>query len=208
MGVAVLVLGRSGSGKSTSLRNFEQGEIGVLNVIGKPLPFRKRLDVCDCPDYDAVYRTISAAKRNAYAIDDAGYLMSNENFKRARERGYEKFVDMAANYQRVFACVQAAPPSVVVYVMMHTDVDAVGREKPRTVGKMLDEKYCIEGVAPVVLDADVVDGRHVFHTTSDGTNLAKAPIGMFEPVIDNDLKAVDAAIRDYWGLEPLTKADE
>lgn len=203
MGVCVLVLGQSGSGKSTSLRNFKKGEVGVLNVLGKPLPFRGELDRTDHPDYKMCMACVTSGKRRAWVVDDAGYLMSNENFLRANETGYQKFTDMARSFQQLVQSATLAPPDTVTYLMMHVDLDANGHEKPKTIGKMLDEKYCIEGACPVVLDCAIRDGRHVFITNGDDTNLAKSPMGMLEPVMDNDLREVDSKIREYWGLAPL-----
>lgn len=208
MGVCVLVLGASGSGKSTSLRNFEPGEVGVLNVLGKPLPFRKRLDTTDHPDYRMCRACITSGKRRAWVVDDAGYLMANENFARVNESGYGKFTDMAHNFQQLVQDATMAPPDTITYLFMHAEADAMGREKPKTVGRMLDEKYCIEGACPIVLDCRVVDGRHVFVAKNDGTNLAKAPMDMLPEVMDNDLRAVDAKIREYWGMAPLTDNDK
>lgn len=205
MGVVVVVLGKSGSGKSTSLRNFEPGEVGILNVMGKPLPFRKRLDSTDTSDYKTIKACIESGRRRAWVVDDAGYLMQLDNFARARETGYGKFVDIAVNFEQLIVAAQAAPRDTVTYLLMHPEADADGHEKIKTAGRMIDEKFGIEGAVPVLLDCEVRDGRHVFVSENDGTNLAKAPIGMFpEPVFDNDLKAVDAAIRDYWGMAPLT----
>lgn len=204
MGVCVLVLGASGSGKSTSLRNFEPGEVGVLNVLGKPLPFRKRLDVDDHPDYRRCRACITSGRRRAWVVDDAGYLMANENFARVNESGYGKFTDMAHNFQQLVQDATMAPPDTITYLFMHAEADAMGREKPKTVGRMLDEKYCIEGACPIVIDCRVMDGRHVFVAKNDGTNLAKAPMDMLPDEMDNDLKAVDAKIREYWGMAPLT----
>ena len=204
MGVCVLVLGASGSGKSTSLRNFEPGEVGVLNVLGKPLPFRKRLDTTDHPDYRMCRACITSGRRRAWVVDDAGYLMANENFARVNESGYGKFTDMAHNFQQLVQDATMAPPDTITYLFMHAEADAMGREKPKTVGRMLDEKYCIEGACPIVLDCRVTDGRHVFVTANDGTNLAKAPMDMLPEVMDNDLRAVDAKIREYWGMASLT----
>lgn len=208
MGVCVLVLGASGSGKSTSLRNFEPGEVGVLNVLGKPLPFRKRLDVDDHPDYRRCRACVTSGKRRAWVVDDAGYLMANENFARVNESGYGKFTDMAHNFQQLVQDATMAPPDTITYLFMHAEADAMGREKPKTVGRMLDEKYCIEGACPIVLDCRVVDGHHVFVTRNDGTNLAKAPMDMLPDEMDNDLKAVDGLIREYWGMRPLTDNDK
>lgn len=208
MGVCVLVLGASGSGKSTSLRNFEPGEVGVLNVLGKPLPFRKRLDTTDHPDYRMCRACITSGKRRAWVVDDAGYLMANENFARVNESGYGKFTDMAHNFQQLVQDATMAPPDTITYLFMHAEADAMGREKPKTVGRMLDEKYCIEGACPIVLDCRVVDGRHVFVAKNDGTNLAKAPMDMLPEVMDNDLRAVDGKIREYWGMAPLVASDK
>ena len=208
MGVCVLVLGASGSGKSTSLRNFEPGEVGVLNVLGKPLPFRKRLDTTDHPDYRMCRACITSGKRRAWVVDDAGYLMANENFARVNESGYGKFTDMAHNFQQLVHDATMAPPDTITYLFMHAEADAMGREKPKTVGRMLDEKYCIEGACPIVLDCRVVDGRHVFVAKNDGTNLAKAPMDMLPEVMDNDLRAVDGKIREYWGMAPLATSDK
>ena len=208
MGVCVLVLGASGSGKSTSLRNFEPGEVGVLNVLGKPLPFRKRLDTTDHPDYRMCRACITSGRRRAWVVDDAGYLMANENFARVNESGYGKFTDMAHNFQQLVQGATMAPPDTITYLFMHAEADAMGREKPKTVGRMLDEKYCIEGACPIVLDCRVVDGRHVFVAKNDGTNLAKAPMDMLPEVMDNDLRAVDGKIREYWGMAPLAASDK
>lgn len=207
MGVAVLVLGDSGSGKSTSLRNFEQGEVGILNVMGKPLPFRKRLKVANHANYGTVQQTLKANNLRAYVIDDAGYLMSLENFRRAKETGYQKFTDMALNFERVIEWATQTDENTIVYLMMHYDRDADGRMKPKTIGKMLEEKFCIEGACPIVIQSTILDGKHVFVTKGDGYNAAKAPMDMLPEVMDNDLKAVDTAIRSYWDMEPIGGSD-
>lgn len=203
MGTCVLVLGDSGSGKSTSLRNFEPEEVGILNVMGKPLPFRKRLRTANHAGYGTIQQTLKANNLRAYVVDDAGYLMSLENFRRAKEAGYQKFTDMALNFEKVIEWATQTDEDTIVYLMMHYDRDADGRMKPKTIGKMLDEKFCIEGACPIVIESAILDGRHVFVTKGDGYNAAKAPMGMLPEVMDNDLRAVDAAIREYWGMAPL-----
>lgn len=206
MGVAVLVLGRSGSGKSSSLRNFKKGEVCVLNVLGKPFPFRGKLDSVDNPEYRTIEQGIGSGAYKAYVVDDAGYMMQLENFARAREQGYGKFTEMAVNFQRLIRAATLAPEGTITYFFMHVEEDMNGREKVKTVGKMLDEKFCIEGACPVVIDCVVRDGRHLFVTKNDGANLAKAPIDSLPDEMDNDLKAVDTALREYWGMVPLTDA--
>lgn len=208
MGAVVLVLGRSGTGKSTSLRNFKPGEIGVLNVMSKPLPVDLgENDVFDTDDYKTIQGVLLSGKRNAWVVDDAGYLMQLENFRRSGEKGYEKFTEMAYNFEQVIMAGVKAPKDTITYVMMHTDHDVTGAEKPRTIGKMIDEKFCIEGACTTVLNCQVRDGKHVFVTQSDGVTLAKVPYGLDVPeVMDNDLKEVDTKLREKWHLAPLAAA--
>lgn len=207
MGTLVMVLGDSGSGKSTSLRNFEPGEVGVFNVTGKPMPFRKRLPQVDQADYQTITRTLAANNKRAYVVDDAGYLMQFDNFQRAKDTGYGKFTDMAKSFYELLRAAMATDRDTVVYFLMHPDRDDMGREKPKTIGRMLDEKLNVQGLFPVVIDCEVRDGRHVFVTKNDGFGLAKAPIDMLPDVMDNDLKAVDTSIREYWGMRQISDAE-
>ncbi|TNU89010.1 hypothetical protein FIC87_12485 [Eggerthella lenta] len=209
MGASVLVLGHSGSGKSTSLRNFEPGEVGIFNVAGKPLPFRKKLDKIDHSAYGQIDNSLSTNKLRAYVIDDANYLMAFQNFAMAKQSGYGKFTDMAVSFERLLEAANRTDSDTIVYFMMHPDYDESGRMKPKSIGKMLDNQLTIEGMFPIVLLADNDESGYHFVTASDGTTPVKAPMGMFpDAVIDNDLKAVDAAIREYWGMAPLNGGDE
>jgi hypothetical protein len=206
-----MVLGRSGSGKSSSLRNFAEGEAGIFNVLGKRLPFRRSLQ-CAGPA-SCTYAGIKAALRRngkrAYVIDDSTFLMTNANFDRAAEGGYGKYTEMAQDFQQLVLAAAATDEDTAVYFLHHPDRDELGNEKVQTVGKMLDRQWCVEGVFSVVLSCEVRDGEHVFVHENDGRNLAKAPMGMFPPgPLDNDLRAVDAAIREYWGMAPLTDEEE
>lgn len=207
MGAVVLVLGKSGSGKSTSLRNFKPDEIGILNVLGKPLPFRggATFEQIRRPNYGMVRKVLMKNTKRAYVIDDSTYLMANENFSRATETGYSKFIEIAQHFQQLLDTATATDENTIVYLLHHVDENADGSEKVKTVGKMIDEKYCIEGACPVVIDCRIIDGEHVFVTKNDGTNLAKAPMGSLPEVMPNDLKEVDTALREYWGMESITK---
>ena len=209
MGASVLILGHSGSGKSTSLRSFEPGEVGIFNVAGKPLPFRKQLDRLDHAAYNQITQSLAANKLRAYVVDDANYLMAFQNFALAKQSGYGKFTDMAVNFERLLEAANKTNADTITYFMMHPDFDDSGRMKPKSIGKMLDNQLTIEGMFPIVLLADNDESGYHFVTASDGTTPVKAPMGMFpDAVIDNDLKAVDAAIREYWGMAPLVGGDE
>ena len=201
MGIPVLILGESGSGKSASLRNFEPDEIGIFNVASKPLPFRKKLLKVDKANYGTIMQALSKPSKKVYAIDDSQYLMCFEEFARAKETGYQKFTDMALNfYNLVHYIIEGLPPDVIVYFLHHTDTNDMGKIKAKTVGKMLDSKLTLEGLFSIVLLCRTDGSKHFFETQSDGYTTAKSPMEMFEREIDNDLKMVDNTIREYFEL--------
>ena len=204
MGIAILVLGKSGSGKSASLRNFDPDEVGILNVLAKPLPFRGGMEFprVNHAKYDGIIEKLRDNNRRCYVIDDSTYLMENEQFARTYEVGYRKFTEMALHFQQLINAALNTDEDTIVYFLHHVEENMDGTEKVKTIGKMIDEKYCIEGACPVVIDCVVRNGRHVFVTENNGTNLAKAPMDSLPGVMDNDLKAVDTALREYWGLKP------
>lgn len=204
MGVSVLVLGHSGTGKSTSLRNFKQGEIGIFNVAGKPLPFRGKMSKVDHPTYAQMKQSLKANKLKAYVVDDANYLMAFQSFAKANEKGYDKFTSMAVDFEQLLEAANNTNDDTIVYFFMHPDYDDAGRLKPKTIGKMLDNQLCIEGMFPIVLITERDDTGYHFITQTDGSTPAKSPMGMFdELVIDNDLKEVDSTIRAYWNMKPI-----
>jgi hypothetical protein len=199
MGVPVLVLGASGSGKSTSLRNFEQEEIRILNVAGKPLPFRKKLLKADNPTYEQIAAVLKKNEVKAYAIDDSQYLMAFESFAHAKDTGYGKFTNMALNFKALIDCaIKNTSPDTIIYFLHHTELAEDGRLKAKTLGKMLDNQLTVEGLFSIVLLCQVEGSEHYFITNSDGSNPAKSPMEMFEMKIPNDLKMVDSTIREYY----------
>lgn len=206
MATIVLIIGRSGSGKTTSLRNFKTGEIAVFQVLNKPLPFKSTLRGFVSSHYDTIKQTINRAVEKGIktiVIDDAGYLITTEFMSKARETGYEKYNILADNYYKLIQHAQSLPTDVIVYMMMHEEQNEFGGVKPKTIGKMLDQQICIEGYYTIVLRAVKEDGKYLFRTQTDGQDVTKSPMGMFaSDAIDNDLKAVDHAIRSYYQEEP------
>lgn len=204
MGIPVLILGASGSGKSASLRNFTPEQISVFNVASKPFPFRGKLPKVDGSKYENIKELLKRGGKKAYAIDDSQFLMVFEEFDRAKESGYGKFTDMALNfYSLVQTVIKDLPADVIVYFLHHTEVDEFGKTKAKTVGKMIDSKLTLEGMFSIVLLAGTDGNEHWFDSQSDGYTTAKSPIGMFPMKrFDNDLQLVDMTIRDYWGLAP------
>lgn len=208
MGIPVLIIGESGSGKSTSLRNFKTNEVGIFNVASKPLPFKNQLPKVDHASYGMILGALSDGKRKlkTYVIDDSQFLLVFESFDRAKETGYGKFTDFALNfYNLVRYVIEKTPDDCIVYFLHHTERTDDGRTKAKTIGKMLDNQLTVEGMFSIVLLCKTDGTRHYFETQSDGFTTAKSPMEMFDREIDNDLKAVDTRIREYWGLNNGTK---
>ena len=201
MGIPVLVLGESGSGKSTSMRNFEENEVGIFNVAGKPLPFKKKLNKINNATYNTILKKLSNPGLKKYVIDDSQYLMAFESFDHAKETGYGKFTNMALNFRNLIDfVVRKTPGDVIVYFLHHTERTDDGRLKAKTLGKMLDNQLTVEGLFSIVLLCQAEGTEHFFITNSDGSNPAKSPMEMFEMKIDNDLKMVDETVREYYAL--------
>lgn len=212
MGIPVFILGHSGTGKSTSLRNFKSDEILHINVMRKPLPFKGRFaEIYEGDDYAGIAKAINASKKKTIVIDDAQYLMANEFMRRSFEKGYDKFTEIGYNFWTlVNSASMDLPFDTIVYFLMHTDSDDNGNEKAKTIGKLLDEKITLEGMTSIVLKTAVKDGVYTFTTQNNGHDTVKSPLGMFSTYeIDNDLKAVDTTIRKYWELgTPLEDSAE
>ena len=201
MGIPVLILGESGSGKSTSMRNFDPSELTVFNVANKLLPFRKKLNVINNAGYGTIGKELQKQEKKIYVIDDSQYLLAFELFNRAKEKGYDKFTDIAVRFKKMLDyIIKGTPEDCIVYLLHHCETTDTGKIKVKTVGKMLDNQLTVEGLFSIVLYAFVEDDNHLFMTKNDGFCPAKAPMGMFEPIIDNDLKFVDTTIREYYKL--------
>jgi hypothetical protein len=213
MGVLTYILGRSGTGKSYSMRNFKKDELGVVNVQGKILPFKGSgsFDIVNTDDSSDIVKTIKdmAKKYKSIVVDDFQYVMANEFMRRATERGYDKFTEIARHAWDIADCVRTLPADVIVYVMCHTDTDQDGFEKLKTIGKLLDEKIVLEGMSTIVLKTAVSDGQYMFLTQNNGKDTVKSPQGMFPSyAIDNDLKYVDQKIRSYYELGEFLTDEE
>lgn len=209
MGIPVLILGASGSGKSTSMRNFEPEEIGIFNVASKPLPFRKKLPKVNNATYQIIYKVLQNPLLKKYVIDDSQYLMAFESFDHAKETGYAKFTNMALNFRNLIDfVVTKVPDDVIVYFLHHTELTDDGKLKAKTLGKMLDNQLTVEGLFSIVLLCQVEGSEHFFITNSDGSNPAKSPMEMFDMKIDNDLKFVDKTIREYYEMDSTEETKE
>lgn len=201
MAILVMIYGQSGTGKSTSLRNFGEDEVAVVNVSAKPLPFRTKLKTYNTDDYQKILTAITKTERKSIVIDDATYLMVNEFMRTAKQSGYQKYTDMALNFNNLIEYASRLPEDVIVYFFGHSEQSDDGREHFKTIGKMLDNYVTLEGKFTIVLKTTIQDGKYYFATHNNGQDTVKSPMGLFDTdLIDNDLKAVDLAIREYWGI--------
>ena len=203
MGLPVLILGESGSGKSYSIKNMNAENVGVFAVEKSLLPFRnKGFKVAKNATYSMIMNALKNPQLKAYVIDDSQYLMVNEFFDRAKDTGYQKYTDIGLHFRNLVHHInQNLPDDVIVYFLHHTEIDSnTGKTKAKTVGKMLDNYLTVEGCFNIVLQAVAEGKEHYFLTQSDGSNTAKSPEEMFDVKIANDLNFVDNAIREYYGL--------
>lgn len=210
MGIPVLVMGASGSGKSRSLKNFKQGELSVINVAGKPLPFRSELASINVRRtakerginrYALIKAVLAKAQAKSIAIDDTQYLLAFDSFDNANVKGYDKWTMFAVDFEQLITFViDELPEDKIVYFLHHTEQTDTGTIKAKTIGKMLDNQLTVEGLFSIVLLCAATKDEHKFITQSGGTSTAKSPEDMLPEEMPNDLKAVDTAIREYWNL--------
>ena len=211
MGIGVMILGQSGTGKSYSMKNFNEDEICLISVQKSLLPFRKKFDEAVVTDsYTEIIKTLKKTTKKVVVIDDTQYLMCNEFMRRAAEKGYDKFTEIAQNFwSLVVQEVNNLADDVIVYLLCHTATDENGVEKMKTIGRMIDEKITPEGLFTIVLKTAVSDGQYYFITQNNGKDTVKSPEGMFNTyAINNDLKYVDEKIRNYYELGSEFKSDE
>lgn len=206
MNVPVLIIGKSGAGKSFSLANLPPEKTALINVLGKPLPFKGRFDQIVTDDYAKIMGAIKVAKREIIVIDDMGYLMTNAFMRNHAAQGagnaiFQLYNSIGDTFWNLIEMVRRLPDNKRVYMMMHEDVNEFGAVKPKTIGRMIDEKCCLEGMFTICLRCIISNGKHVFRTQSDGLDVAKTPMGMFaDDEIPNDLQMVDDAICEYYEI--------
>ncbi|KYC52649.1 MAG: hypothetical protein AMQ22_00699 [Candidatus Methanofastidiosum methylothiophilum] len=215
MSQIIVIYGESGTGKSTSIRTLDQKETFIINVIGKPLPFKgwknqytlrtketggNMLISDNSQNIVSILTNIDKKMPEIknIIIDDFQYTMGNEFMRRATEKGYEKFTQIGQNAWNIINQAIALRDDIKVFFLTHSDTDEFGRSKIKTIGKMLDDKICIAGMFTIVLYSTILDDRYVFLTQSTQSAMAKSPLGMFDDkVIDNDLSYVISKMNEY-----------
>lgn len=212
MGIPVLIYGKSGSGKSRSLKFFGEEEILLVNIEGKALPFRNGFKyICRSDSLDTIIAQMQKMPCKTAVIDDAGYLMTHHFMNNHRNKkgnlSFEMYDDIADTmYFLVQRIKKELPDDVIVYIMLHEDTNDMGETKLRTIGRLIDNKVCLEGMVTICLRCMSDEGKHFFRTATDGFDITKTPEEMFgEAEIDNNLKAVDDAIREFYGIADQKK---
>ena len=210
MATLVLIVGDSGTGKTSSIRGFQSGEVSVFSAAKKPLPFKNagenKIYYETIAGYDDLKSKLRMAKNKSIVIDDAQYLMAFEYFSSLNENGFEKYTRMGNNFFTILKIAGQLKSDKIIYFMMHIDRNDNGIEKAKTLGKLIEDKLTLEGLFTIVLKTVVRDkgnGRqgYFFATVNSGSDRVKTPMEMFdEPLIPNNLKTVDRIIRNYYEL--------
>lgn len=224
MANVILLLGKSGTGKSTSIKTLNPDETIIVNVLGKRLPFKgssslynkEKKNMFRLEDYTNVIKLLEQVDKlpniKNVIIDDSIYIMRKEYFNRAKETGYGKYTELAQHFQQIISLCEKMKEDINVFLILHSediqsDNTIVGY-KVSTIGKLLDNQYNPVEVVPMVLYSSVKyddKGNAIYgfytHRTKEGSVEipAKTPDGMFEDdFIPNDLGLVVKTMNDYY----------
>jgi hypothetical protein len=212
MSTVTIIVGESGTGKTSSLRNMTADDTLLIQAIPKPLPFQSsgwskfskenpagNIFIRD--DSDGITHILRNTKRKIIILDDVQYIMANEFMRRSHERGFDKFNEIAKSIWNILVAANELADDVRVYMLWHSQTDDTGKVKVKTIGKLLDEKITIEGMVSIVLRTQLLNGNYLFRTNNDGHDTTKSPMGMFDDeTIPNDLKLVDKSICNFYNI--------
>ena len=218
MAKSILIIGKSGSGKTTSLRNLNDKDYALINPLGKELPFKSNKPYLETFSYEQIKSALltytNKGVKNIF-IDDAGYLLTDALMnapagKTAGNNVFGHYRDMATNFYELIRFIsEGLPNDVIVPITMHESVDDFGFVKPKTVGKMLDDQVTVEGLFTIVLRALKTQDGYKFMTHTDGLASIKSPEGLFDKTeINNDLNLVINNVREYYGLNKKIEENE
>lgn len=219
----IALVGNSGSGKSTSIRTLNPAETFIINVASKPLPFKgwkakytvwnkdnpngNFINTSDVERISKILDYIEAKRPEIknIVLDDSQYLMAFEAMDRAKEKGFEKFTDIAQKFYSILKASISMRDDLNIIVSCHSENIGDGLNpiyKIKTIGKMIDNVITIEGLFTYVLfthiESDNGTNSYHFITQSDGTTTAKTPLDCFDSIlIPNDLQYVINKIEEF-----------
>ena len=222
MSITAFVLGESGTGKSTSLRDLDPSKTLLIQAVKKPLPFRSagwKYRTKETPDgnvfvTDNSAHIVTAMQKSLHeivVIDDYQYVMANEFMRRVTDvetgnGAFAKYNEIARHAWDILTAASSLADNRRVYIMSHSATDDAGKTKIKTIGKLLDEKIVMEGLVTIVLRTAVENDQYYFRTRNSGSDTVKSPMGLFsEDFIDNNLAKVDSAICEYYGITSEAK---
>lgn len=215
MAEKILIMGESGTGKSTSLRNCNSATTAIVNPVGKPLPFKgsKKFTtlngVTDSEKICNFMKEQASAGKKIIVVDDFQYILAIPYMNRIKETGWDKYNDFGANYFSIIDICSALPEDVCVYYLTHCETLENGLTTVKLIGKLLREKITVEGLFTIVLKTGTSEGKYYFFTQNSGKDTVKSPLGMFDAFsIENDLAYVDAKIRNYYEFDGATSDQE
>lgn len=212
MSRAILIMGESGSGKTTSCRTLNPNETYFIDCDGKGLSWRgwKKQYNKEAKNYSTtseqekiltLMQAISDKKPEVkhIVIDTLNGIMIDDEFRRMKEKSYDKWQDLAAAVYAIAKTASALRDDLTVICTIHSQVDRDDNgymyTRAKTSGKKLD-KIALESKFTTVLLAKANDGNYVFETQANKST-AKSPMGCFEKEIPNDMNAVIQRLRDY-----------
>ena len=222
----IMLLGKSGTGKSTSIKGLDSKETVVINVLGKRLPFKgsnalynkENKNLFQRESYtDIISLVQNISDKATYVkniiLEDLIYVMRKEYFSRAREVGYGKYTELAQHFQQIISTCEKLREDLNVFMILHSedvqsDKTTTGY-KVSTVGNLVDNCYNPLEVVPMVLYSSVKyddkgNTQYGFYTHRCKEGVveipAKTPDEMFdEDFIPNDLGYVVKKMNEYYG---------
>lgn len=208
MAQKILIMGESGTGKSTSLRNLDPEITAVVNPVGKPLPFKSSNGKFTMLNNETKSSNITAwmkgqakAGKKILIVDDFQYLLSIPYMNRIHEGGWNKWNDFGDDYFKLIDVCADLPADVRVYYLSHCETLENGITTIKLIGKLLREKITIEGLFTIVLRTSVIDQKYFFLTQNSGKDTVKSPMGMFsEYAVENDLAYIDDKVCNYYEI--------
>ena len=220
MGMLVSLVGYSSSGKSRSIKGLlkEDGRLRddaiIIRALSKPFPFRNKMVAWDREknqgDYiildngtliaKAMKKFVESGKK-IIIVDDSTFVMTKYFMNTAKDKGFEKFTDLAKQYYEILKVGESLPEDVRVYVVNHLEESNLGRLNFKSIGKLISEKVDIPAMMTVVLQTEKNDNGYWFLTNKrNDIDVAKSPEEMFDLLVENDLGIVDNAICEYYGI--------